>query len=612
MYRKQLLTIINQLSEDNHIPNPQSQNKEKPNVSDLLVSYLKQLDVEFVFGVPGGAIEPFYNSLAKSSREDGPKPITARHETGAVFMAEGYYTQTGKIGVCCGTTGPGTTNLITGIASAYANRIPLLVITAQTALTTFGRQAFQESSCTGINTIAMLEPCTRYNSLVSHPEQLELKLVSAIMTAFGQSPGPVHLSIPIDVMNSTECSSEPKFNLNELIRPLPAINPSHIEALAERLISANKIIFVLGDGAIHGINNIITLAELFDAEIVTTPHGKGLISPYHQSYRGVYGFAGHDSAEKALLNPEVDTVVCVGATFSEWATNSWNTQALLNEKIIHIDQHDQNFTLTPMANSHIHGSIESVFSELLLLISQKKNSSDLKNVDYLSRVNLSQSNKQLPFTIDDEEGFLDNSSPIHPASLMRELPNVLPPNTRYLADVGASFAWAIHYLHPFDRRLKGSRNISGGLFRTCIEFSSMGWAIGCSVGAAFALKKQPVVCITGDGSFLMSGQEITIAKQEHLPVIFIILNDQALGMVKHGQALTGAEPVGYEIPAVDFAAFGESMGITSFCIEKPSDLSALNEINFERLDGPLLLDVRINVKAIPPIMKRTNAIRNTL
>ncbi len=574
-------------------------------MSDLLVSYLKQLNVEFVFGVPGGAIEPFYNSLAKSSQENGPRPITARHETGAVFMAEGYHTQTGKIGVCCGTTGPGTTNLITGIASAYANHIPLLVITAQTALNTFGRQAFQESSCTGINTIAMLEPCTRYNSLVSHPEQLESKLVSAVMTAFGQAPGPVHLSIPIDVMNSTECSSEPKFNLNELIRPLPALNSSHIEVLAQRLNSAKKTVFVLGDGAIHGISNIITVAQFFNAEIITTPHGKGLISPYHHAYRGVYGFAGHDSAEQTLLNPDVDAVICVGATFSEWATNSWNTQVLLNEKIIHIDQQDQNFTLTPMAKLHIHGSIESVFDELLRYITKNFQPSEKINVDHLSHTN-----KRLPFLLDDTEGFIENSAPIHPARLMRELPNVLPPNTRYLADVGASFAWAIHYLHPFDRRLKGSRNVSGGLFRTCIEFSSMGWAIGCAVGAAFALKNQPVVCITGDGSFLMSGQEITVAIQENLPVIFIILNDQALGMVKHGQLLTGAEPVGFEIPAVDFASFGRSMGIKSFQIHKPSDLKELKKIDFENLKEPILLDVHIDIKAVPPIGKRTATIKN--
>ncbi|MGH1469614.1 MAG: thiamine pyrophosphate-binding protein [Cellvibrionaceae bacterium] len=575
----------------------------QPNVSDLLVSYLKQLNVEFVFGVPGGAIEPFYNSLAKSSQENGPRPITARHETGAVFMAEGYHTQTGKIGVCCGTTGPGTTNLITGIASAYANHIPLLVITAQTALTTFGRQAFQESSCTGINTIAMLEPCTRYNSLVSHPEQLELKLVSAIMTAFGPSPGPVHLSIPIDIMNSTECSSEPKFNLNELIRPLPALNSSHIEALAERLESATKTVFVLGDGAIHAISNIITVAQIFNVEIITTPHGKGLISPYHHAYRGVYGFAGHDSAEQALLDPQVDTVVCIGATFSEWATNSWNTQALLNEKIVHIDQHEKNFTLTPMANSHIHGSIESVFDELLQFVSKKIQPSEIIKAEHLTHTT-----KKLPFLIDDNDGFLQDSTPIHPARLMRELPNVLPPNTRYLADVGASFAWAIHYLHPFDRRLKGSRNIAGGLFRTCIEFSSMGWAIGCAVGAALALKNQPVVCITGDGSFLMSGQEITVAVQEKLPVIFVILNDQALGMVKHGQQLTGAEPVGYEIPAVNFADFGKAMGVTSFQIHKPSDLKELGEINFEKLQEPILLDIHIDLEAVPPIGKRTRSL----
>ena len=137
-------------------------------LGDLLITYLEQLSVEYIFGVPGGAVEPLYNALARSSRNNGPRPITARHETGAVFMADGYARQTGKIGVCCATTGPGTTNLITGIASAYENQIPLLVITAQTAIENFGRGALQESSCTGINTVGMLQFCTRYNTLVLH------------------------------------------------------------------------------------------------------------------------------------------------------------------------------------------------------------------------------------------------------------------------------------------------------------------------------------------------------------------------------------------------------------------------------------------------------------
>jgi len=142
-------------------------------VADLLVGYLEQCGIEYIFGVPGGAIEPLYNALARSRRRGGIRHILARHETGAAFMADGYARETGKIGVCCATSGPGATNLITGVACAYDNNIPLLAITGQPALPSFGKNPLQESSCTGINTLAMFRHCTRYNSLVSYPLQME-------------------------------------------------------------------------------------------------------------------------------------------------------------------------------------------------------------------------------------------------------------------------------------------------------------------------------------------------------------------------------------------------------------------------------------------------------
>jgi len=170
-------------------------------VADLLVGYLEQCGIEYIFGVPGGAIEPLYNALARSRRRGGIRHILARHETGAAFMADGYAPETGKIGVCCATSGPGATNLITGVACAYDNNIPLLAITGQPALPSFGKNPLQESSCTGINTLAMFRHCTRYNSLVSHPLQMEAKLISALQSAI-RAPGPSHLTVPVDVFRS--------------------------------------------------------------------------------------------------------------------------------------------------------------------------------------------------------------------------------------------------------------------------------------------------------------------------------------------------------------------------------------------------------------------------
>lgn len=188
-------------------------------VADLLLHYLEQIGVEYVFGIPGGAVEPLYDALARSARRGGIRPIVARHETGAAFMADGYHRHSGKLAVCCGTTGPGTTNLVTGVSSAYENNIPMLVVTAQTRLATFGKGAFQESSDAAVDTVALLGPCTRYNSLVSHVEQFEHKLAAALLVAFQPPAGPVHLSIPTDILRTTAPVLRPSFELHALMQP---------------------------------------------------------------------------------------------------------------------------------------------------------------------------------------------------------------------------------------------------------------------------------------------------------------------------------------------------------------------------------------------------------
>lgn len=577
------------------------------NISELLISYLRQLSIEYVFGVPGGAIEPLYNALAQSERDGGPRSIVARHETGAAFMADGYASQTGRIGVCCATTGPGATNLLTGVASAFANNVPMLVITAQTSLTTFGMGAFQESSCTGVNIVGMFEFCTRYNTLVSHADQFERKLVAALMTACGPTPGPVHLSLPLDVMRSAASGVKPNYDIVRLL-DRPAIHDGEaLNLLCSMLSSARNIVFVIGEGASEAIGSVLTAALLLKAKIVTTPHGKGLVSPYHPLFFGVVGFAGHRSAVDVLKDPELDSVLCIGATLGEWASNGWDADLLLNDRLIHIDEQENNFTYTPMAKLHVRGRIVTLFEQLLqhLYKQLKEGGGEQQDLSVVAPMN----DGAYSFTLDDEEGFRGDDKPIKPQRLMYELSRMFPHHTRYYADTGASFAWAIHYLHPFDRRMMGSRNARGGLFRACLEFSSMGWAIGCSVGAALAKRDQPMVCITGDGSLLMSGQEITVAVQENLPIIFVVLNDSSLGMVKHGQRLAGAESVGTDIPAVDFAACARSMGADAYTVHSPKDLQVLDGRLLTLQSRPTLLDVYIDKEAVPPISSRIRSLK---
>ncbi|MFC1684420.1 thiamine pyrophosphate-binding protein [Pseudomonadota bacterium] len=586
-------------------------------VGDLLVAYLRQLNVEYVFGVPGGAIEPLYNALAKSARLGGPQPVVARHEAGAAFMADGYARATGRLGVCCATTGPGATNLITGVASAYENHIPMLVITAQTALTNFGRGALQESSCTATDIVGMFRHCTRYNTLVSHIEQFERKLAAAILHTQGAQAGPAHLSVPRDIMSASAPVPTPSFSLtaSSWTRPISHVDES-VDLVLERLKRARKSVFVIGHGCRDAIGVILDLAVQIDATVVVSPHGKGLVSPYHPLFRGVFGFAGHNSAREALIDPDVDEIVAVGVTLSEWSSNGWDDTALLHGKLIHIDADEENFTRSPMAGMHVLGSVNGIFGYLLEQIrggDPEKRWIRAESGEIQATIPDWQGPEPMRhFRLDKESCYLDESTPIKPQRLMHDLPRLLPSNTRYVVDSGNSAAWAIHYLHPFDRRVAGKRDARSCTFDGCMEFASMGWAIGAAVGAAIADRSKPVVCITGDGSLLMSGQEITVAVQHRVPMLFVILNDAALGMVKHGQRLANAEPIGFELPEIDYVAYAEIMGGKGYSIHSPKDLAELDFDAILKYPGPTLLDVHIDREESPPIAARMKVLQSLI
>jgi acetolactate synthase-1/2/3 large subunit len=586
----------------------ESQSKPLLEAGDLIIAYLAQLSVDYVFGVPGGAIEPLYNALARSARRGRPRSVVARHETGAAFMADGYASQTGKLAVCCATTGPGATNLITGVASAFENHIPMLVITAQTALSNFGRGALQESSCTGINTVGLFHYCTRYSTLISHVDQLEHKLSTAIMMAYQSPGGPTHLSIPLDILRSPVAVKEPSYNLVTLLHRSSLLDADAVKALCCQLAQARKVVFVIGDECSEAVGTILELAFLMQAEVVTTPHGKGLVSPYHPLFRGVIGFAGHSSAIETLTDPEVDIVVVVGTSLGEWASNGWDSRTLLNSRLIHVEATEGNLTRSPMARLHVRGRIITIFERLLEYIrsnlpEEKTTLPGERRRDF-STGGAPRQRPEWHFRIDEEAKYYNDSTPIKPQRLMRSLTDLFPPNTRFLADAGNSMAWATHYLQPFDRRLAGQRDAKGGIFRSCLEFASMGWAIGAAVGTALGAPGNPVVCITGDGSLLMSSQEITVAIQEKLPVIFVILNDAALGMVKHGQRLAQAEPTAFELPEISYCDYAKAMGVPGHIIRSPQDFLHLDIEAMCQRPGPTLLDVRIDQEEVPPMKTR--------
>ncbi len=589
--------------------------------ADLIVSYLVQIDVEYIFGIPGGGIEPLYNALARHLSQPADqatrrmevnslvpmrqrdtkahiKPVIARHEAGAAFMADGYARETGRLGVCCATTGPGATNLITGVASAYADRIPMLVITPQTALPYFGKGGFQESSSDAVDIVGMFEHCTQYNGLVSHPDQLEGKLYTALLNAFRRPRGPVHLSIPMDILNTPVAGKTCGYQVAHLFRQPQSMDDAAYQALGKRLGETKKQVLLLGGGCRRAIEIIMLYAELTNTPIVTTPTGKSWINAHHPLNRGVFGFAGHQSAYETLADIDVEMILAVGTSMGEISTSGWNKQ-LMSSKLVHISASPEDFARTPMACLHLAGDLRTIFVNLhkdFLLSGDRRT-----EIVPAEKVEYKQDRKTYfptSVSVDNLDAVTLDSVPLKPQRLIQELAQLFPEDTRFVIDTGNAFSWATHYL--FLDKI--------GMQRTSFAFGAMGWAIGAAVGTALGDRKNPVVCLTGDGSYLMSGQEITVAVAEQLPVIFVVLNDQALGMIKHGQRLSGAEPIGYELPAVDFAKVAQGLGAQGFSIRTAQDLQALDIDQLCSADKPTLLDIHIDPEEIPPIGTRVKTL----
>ncbi|HEX5371230.1 MAG TPA: thiamine pyrophosphate-binding protein [Aquabacterium sp.] len=578
----------------------------------LIVSYLEALGVEYVFGVPGGAIEPLYNALAVSMRRGGPRPVLARHEAGAAFMADGYARETGKLGVCCATSGPGATNLLTGVACAFDNSVPLLAITGQPALPLFGRGALQESACTGVNTVGMFRHCTRYNTLVSHVDQLENKLISALMQAMQAPHGPSHLSIPVDILRSRVHPRQSASVLRSLLVKPSLIDEDAVQTLAATVEHSRRMVLIIGAGCGEGIGAVVRFAEQTGSPFVTTPDAKGLINPHHRLYRGVFGFAGHVSAQEALRD-NVDLTLAIGTSLGEWTSGAWS-DSVLNHRLIHIDENPEHLMRSPMAQQHVRGRILTIFERLLDLMPPQ---SPPESAPALVLHRDQPRGQGVDIT---EAAKRDSdATPIKPQRLMHELSRRLPPTTRFVADAGNSTAWAIHHLELRNRR-GGLRSVDrlsappasrgerrhdhAGWLRVLMDFAPMGWAIGAAVGIARGKPDCPVVCITGDGSYLMNGQEITVAAQEGLTVIFVVLNDAALGMVKHGQRLAGAEQIAFELPRIDYRLMAQAMGVAAHVIESPEDFQTLDMDAILQRGGPTLLDVRIDPEEVPPMSLR--------
>jgi len=589
--------------------------ERKTTAADFVLEYLSQIKVDKIFGVPGGAIEPLFDAVARFNRNvfssipiaKDRKPgsiidlITTRHEAGAAFMADGYARETGQLAVCCATTGPGTTNLLTGVASAYMDNIPMLVLTPQTSMSTFGRNDLQDSSDDSISTVGMFSHCTRYNSMVTHVDQLKHKLMKAVKTAFTYPYGPVHLSIPREIWDQ-EMVEATSYNVAGF---KPHGNEGYdydgYDVLCRLASNDNKLLFLLGPDCLPYAESIVACAELLNADVVTTPAAKGCIPASHPLYKGVLGFAGHRQAEDVLWDDRVDHIVAIGTNLNSFETAGLCENITIIEKMIYINHVVSDGLVAEAAHLQLYGSLKKIFNDFTCFLTKRQvlaarleGSPMQRRCNVIQYDGVAQVDCKSSVALSTRVNQSGNKALVKPQYLMSKLPDMLPSSARFHIDAGNSWAWATHYLHPH----------SASNYKIAMGFGSMGWAIGAAVGAACAQDEAPVVCITGDGSYLMSGQEITVAVQQQLSVVFVVLNDSAFGMVKHGQRIGGAEQIGFELPGVNFAMMAQAVGARGVTISNAQALDELDLCALLEIGGPVLLDIHIDAEEVPPMDAR--------
>ena len=564
----------------------------KIKAAELLVKYLEEEGVEYVFEIPGGVLDPINNALYESKKIT---PILAKHEEGAAFMACGYARVSGKLGVCMGTTGPGSTNLMTGVASAYGDSTPVLVLTGQVSTSTFGKGALQESSNDGVDVVAMFKPVTKYSAMVFKASMLPEMIRRALRYALSGRPGPVHLNLPRDIMQEEiELDLRKAETYRGWSQPF---DRESIKRAATHLLKAEKPAMLLGSGTLlaNATEEAKTIAEMLNIPVATTPKAKSAFPSDHPLSIGPFGLASSPMAERYLTGG-VDVFLTVGTRFTEWATQAWDKRLIPSKALLQIDIDPYEIGKNYPVTVGLLGDAKAILTEIYYEMKRQiKNMADL--TPNHSMVEFARFKEESQIYLD-EEKMCSNSNPIKPQRLMKDLRESLPRNTIVFVDAGNSYTWGIHYFPVY----------LPGTYMMGIGFASMGYATAAVVGGKFAAPDNPVVAITGDGAFLMNGMEVATAVNYNLPVIWVILNDAQLGMVYHGQRMGSHHHVASTFKKVDFCKVAEGLGARGIRIEKPGEINQKLMDEILRSGRPTVIDVAVDPHEPPPIKNRVAAL----
>jgi acetolactate synthase-1/2/3 large subunit len=528
--------------------------------ADAIVKAFEEEGVNTIFGIPGGAIIEVYDALYDS----GINHILTRHEQAAVHAADGYSRASGKTGVAFATSGPGATNTVTGIATAYMDSSPIVVITGQVPRTLIGNDAFQEADITGITT-----PVTKHNYIVMNPDELLDIIAEAFYISSTGRPGPVLIDIPKDITSAEiEYNYPKKVNLPGY-KPKIKGHPKQIKRAAELIMESERPVILAGGGVIlsNASAELVELAETIPAFVATTLMGKSSFPETHPLCLGFVGMHGSKYANYALT--ECDLVIAVGTRFSDRTTGRIESFAPY-AKIIHIDIDPAEIGKNVRVDVPIVGDAKGILTSLVKLIKYKKRK------EWEDRVNSWRKKYPLKYKKDNK---------LRPQFIIEKIFEV-EGDTIVTTEVGQNQMWAAQF---FKTKYPRQFISSGGL-------GTMGFGFPAAIGAQMAFPDRNVVDIAGDGSFLMNIQELATCVDFNIPVKIAVMNNQFLGMVRQWQELFYNERYSatcLRCKEMSFEKIAEGFGGVGFTVEKPSEVEDVLKEAFEIRDRPVVMDFRV-------------------
>ena len=509
--------------------------------SQIVIECLKEQGVDTVFGYPGGTILNVYDELYKHS--DEIKHILTSHEQGASHAADGYARATGKVGVCMATSGPGATNLVTGIATAYMDSVPLVAITCNVGVNLLGKDSFQEVDISGI-----VMPITKYSHLVKSAEEVAPAIRRAFQIAQTGRPGPVLIDI---AKNATADKAEYKRVVPDIIpRSTDKIDQNSIDEAVKAIKKAKRPVIFVGGGAViaNAEKELKEFVQRVDAPVCDSLMGKGAFDGTDDKYMGMLGMHGTKTSNLSVC--EADVLVVIGSRFSDRVIGNSKTFAK-KAKIIQIDVDATEINKNILVDIDIVGDAKSVLEILNSQIGQ------LEHKEWLAKVE--EHKKTKPLTYDD--------STVTGPYVIERLYELTKGDAIICTEVGQHQMWAAQY---YKYKKPHQLITSGGL-------GTMGYGLGASIGAKVACPDKTVINVAGDGCFRMNMNEIATAVRSNVPIIELVLNNSVLGMVRQWQTLFYGKRYSNTVlnDAVDYVKLAESMGAKGLRITKKDEVDAV-------------------------------------